>query len=118
MMNDTPVSDRFKRAVGYKVDGRYEEALDELRAFIGECPDDPEARHQYGLILGFMGEFEPSLHELVTAVELSPENSLIRNDLALTYTMLGMYEEAKEQFALVLQKDRQNSTALRNLTYF
>ena len=118
MNNETTAAHRFERALVYKVDGRYNEALVELRAFLKERPNDPEAHHQLGLILGFTGEFDPSLLELHRAVDLAPENALIRNDLALTYTMLGMYDEAKAQFAQVLAKDRENPTALRNLTYF
>jgi Flp pilus assembly protein TadD len=114
----TVVGGTFERALVYKVDGRYNEALAELRLFLAERPDDPEAHHQLGLILGFTGNFDPSLSELRRAVDLAPESALIRNDLALTYTMLGMYDEAKAQFAQVLAKDRENSIALRNLTYF
>jgi Flp pilus assembly protein TadD len=118
MKNETTPDERFERALGYKVDGRYEEALAELRAFLLDNPAHAEAQHQMGLILGFTGDFDPSLSALRKAVEIAPDNTLIRNDLALTYTMLGMYDEAKDQFAQVLATDRQNQTALRNLTYF
>lgn len=118
MKNETTPTDKFERALSYKVDGRYQEALNELREYLKERPDDAEGHHQLGLILGFNGDFDPSLAELKQAVDLAPENALIRNDLALTFTMLGMYDEAKDQFARVLAKDRENPTALRNLTYF
>ena len=118
MKQDSTPSERFQRALVHKVDGRYSEALADLRAFLKDCPDDSEAHHQLGLVLGFTGEFDPSLKALHRAVELAPDNTLIRNDLALTYTMLGMYDEAKDEFARVLARDRQNQTALRNLTYF
>ena len=110
--------ERYERAIGYKVDGNYADALADLRIVIAETPAHAEAHHQLGLILGFNGDFDPSLSELKQAVELAPDNALIRNDLALTYTMLGMYEEAKAQFARVLQSDSVNQIALRNLTYF
>ncbi|MDR3710811.1 MAG: tetratricopeptide repeat protein [Capsulimonadaceae bacterium] len=118
MKQDTTLAERLQRALVHKVDGRYSEAVAELRAFLQVYPDDAEAHHQLGLVLGFTGDFDPSLSELHKAVELAPDNTLIRNDLALTYTMLGMYDEAKDQFARVLAKDRENQTALRNLTYF
>jgi len=117
-MKQLTPAERFARAMGHKVDGNYAEALAELRAILSEHPDQAEAHHQLGLILGFSGDFDPSLVELQRAVQLSPDNALIRNDLALTYTMLGMYDDAKVQFARVLQIDRDNQTALRNLTYF
>lgn len=108
----------LERAIGFKIEGKYEEALDELQALLSTCPDLAEAHHQLGLIMGFTGDFEQSLSELRRAVDIEPESTLLRNDLALTYTMLGMYDEAKEQFARVLERDRENQIALRNLTYF
>ena len=111
-------NERWQQAIWYKTDGRYEEALVELKELLTDHPDDAEIHHQVGLILGFTGDFEQSLTELLRAVELSTDNTVIRNDLALTYTMLGMYDEAKGQFARVLERDRDNQIALRNLTYF
>jgi Flp pilus assembly protein TadD len=111
-------SERWQQAIWYKTDGRYDDALVELKHLLVAYPNDAEIHHQVGLILGFSGDFEQSLIELLKAVELSADNTVIRNDLALTYTMLGMYDEAKEQFARVLERDRDNQIALRNLTYF
>jgi Flp pilus assembly protein TadD len=111
-------TERWQQAIWYKTDGRYDEALVELKQLLIDHPDDAEIHHQVGLILGFAGDFEQSLDELLKAVELSSDNTVIRNDLALTYTMLGMYDEAKGQFARVLERDRENQIALRNLTYF
>ncbi len=111
-------SERWQQAIWFKTDGRYEEALVELKHLLDDFPEDAEIHHQVGLILGFSGDFENSLTELLLAVELSADNTVIRNDLALTYTMLGMYDEAKSQFARVLERDRDNQIALRNLTYF
>ncbi len=114
----TAQSERWQQAIGLKIDGRYEDALVELSEILRESPEDPEVHHQIGLILGFTGSFDRSLSELRHAVTLAPDNTLIRNDLALTYTMLGEYDQAREQFALVLEHDRENQIALRNLTYF
>jgi len=118
MKQETAPADRFERALGYKVDGRYDEASRELATYLRDHPGNAEAQHQLGLIYGFTGDFSASLSALRQAVEIAPDNTLIRNDLALTYTMLGMYDEAKEQFAAVLAKDHENQVALRNLTYF
>lgn len=117
-MSDPSSAAYLERAVAYKAEGKYEEALAELEALLKGCPNDPEGHHQLGLVLGFTGEFDQSLAELARAVELAPDSTLLRNDLALTYTMLGMYDEAKAEFACVLERDRENQVALRNLTYF
>jgi len=111
-------NERIEKALAYKSDGRYDEALQELRNLLVDEPANAEGRHQCGLILGFTGDFNQSLEELKLAVNFSPDNTLIRNDLALTLTMLGMYDEAKDEFSAVLEKDRQNQVALRNLNYF
>jgi Flp pilus assembly protein TadD len=110
-------SERLQQAIWYKTDGRYEEALIELKDLLERYPNDAEVHHQVGLILGYTGSFDQSLTELQRAADLADDDSVIRNDLALTYTMLGMYSEAKEQFAKVLERDRDNQIALRNLTY-
>jgi tetratricopeptide (TPR) repeat protein len=111
-------TERWQQAIWFKTDGRYDEALIELKDLLVEFPDDSEIHHQVGLILGFTGDFDQSLIELVKAADQAPDNTVILNDLALTYTMLGMYDEAKAQFARVLERDRENQIALRNLTYF
>lgn len=115
---DADAANRFERAIALKSEGLYSDALQCLRALAQETPGDAELHHQIGLILGFSGEFEGSLAELRHSVELSPSNTLVRNDLALTYTMLGMYDEARVEFANVLEHDRENQVAIRNLQYF
>ncbi len=111
------LEERFARGVACKIEGRYDEAAAELRSVLQEAPDHAEAHHQLGLVYGFVGLFDESVAELEQCVRISPTSVLARNDLALTYTMLGRYDEAKQEFAQVLEKDRQNDVALRNLTY-
>lgn len=111
------LDERLARGIACKIEGRYDEALAEIKAVLESSPDHAEAHHQLGLVYGFVGLFDESLTELESATELNPSGVLARNDLALTYTMLGRYDEAKSEFALVLAKDEQNDIALRNLTY-
>ena len=109
--------ERLERGIAHKLEGRYEEAAAEFQTLLNENPDHPEAHHQMGLVLGFVGQFEASLLALEQAAALAPGSVLARNDLALTYTMLGRYEEAKAEFARVLEQDHGNDVARRNLTY-
>ena len=113
------VADTLERATeaAVAVRGRYDEAASEMQAVLAERPDHAEARHQLGLVYGFIGLFDESLAELEAAVRLDPTATLTRNDLALTYTMLGHYDQAKEEFARVLDQDRENDIARRNLNY-
>jgi len=108
------LDEKLARGIACKIEGRYDEAVTELQQVVQDNPSHAEARHQLGLVYGFIGLF---VSELERAASLDPDNILARNDLALTYTMLGMYEEAKTEFARVLERDRQNDVALRNLTY-
>ena len=109
--------ERLERGIAHKLEGRYEEATAEFQSLLDENPDHPEAHHQMGLVLGFVGKFDESLIALEHAAALAPSSVLARNDLALTYTMLGRYEEAKAEFARVLEQDQSNDVARRNLTY-
>lgn len=109
--------ERLERGIAHKLEGRYEEATVEFQALLDENPDHPEAYHQMGLVLGFIGQFDESLFALERAAHLAPNSVLARNDLALTYTMLGRYEEAKAEFGRVLEQDQGNDVARRNLTY-
>ncbi len=109
--------ERLERGIAHKLEGRYEEATAEFQTLLDENTDDTEAKHQMGLVLGFIGEFDESLIALERAALLAPGSVLARNDLALTYTMLGRYEEAKAEFARVLEQDHGNDVARRNLTY-
>ena len=109
--------ERLERGIAHKMEGRYEEATVAFQSLLDENPDHPEALHQMGLVLGFIGEFDQSLVALERAALLAPGSVLARNDLALTYTMLGRYEEAKAEFGRVLEQDQGNDVARRNLTY-
>lgn len=111
------LEEKLARGVACKIEGRYDEAASEIQAVLEQQSDNAEAHHQLGLVYGFIGLFDESIHHLEQGTHLDPENVLARNDLALTYTMLGRYEEAKAEFAGVLERDRQNDVALRNLNY-
>ncbi len=108
----------LERAIAYKVEGNYDAALVELRELIAEEPTSGEARHQMGLVLGFIGEFDQSLEELKKAAELDSADVTTLIDLAKTLAMLGMYDEAKEGFLRVLELEPANEVAKQNLVFF
>ncbi|HLJ55528.1 MAG TPA: tetratricopeptide repeat protein [Chthonomonadaceae bacterium] len=107
----------LERAIAFKVDGRYDEASAELSHLLEEDPNSSDAHHQFGLVLGFIGDFDASLEHLQRAVTLAPSRIDIRNDLALTYSMLGMYDEAATEFKEVLARDPENKRALESLRF-
>lgn len=112
------VEEHFHRGVSFKIDGNYADAERELKEVLTEEPGHAAARHQLGLVYGFICLFDESLEELRQAVGLDPANLAARNDLALTYTMLGMTDEAKIEFETVLEMDPSDAVALRNIVYF
>lgn len=113
-----PAHNYLERAISFKVDGRYDEAMAELTQFLAEEPNSCDGHHQLGLILGFIGEFDQSLEALHRSVNLAPARIDTRLDLALTYSMLGMYEEATVEFKEILARDPENKRALESLQFF
>jgi len=108
----------LERGIALKVEGRYEEAILELRHLLAEDNNSSDGHHQLGLVYGFTGMFDESLEELQRACTLAPGRTDMRSDLALTYSMLGMYDEATHEFREVLKRDPENKRALDSLKFF
>ena len=117
-ITERTTEERLQGATALKVEGRYEEAEEELKALLEAEPDHPQARREYGLVLGFTGRFEESIDELRRVVELDSQYLEARVDLALTYSMLGQIDEAREELEAVLEIDPANAAALRHIVYF
>ena len=112
------LEERLQRAIDFKNDGRYEEAMTAFRSILAETPKCVPARLGLGLSLCFIGEFDASLEELKRAVQDGPECVDTHLNLGKTYAMLGMYEEAKEEFKQVLLLCPNHKEATRQLTFF
>lgn len=112
---NTQCNSTLDRAVAFKREGRYDEAIVLLRELVAEDPHSTEGHHELGLIYGFIGMYDESIDELKHAVTLAPARVDVRNDLALTYSMLSMYDEARSEFEEVLRRDPQNKRALDSL---
>lgn len=117
-VTERTIEERLQIATSHKIEGRYDEAEEILRAILEEAPDHPQARREYGLVLGFTGRFDDSIEELRRAVELDPNYLEARNDLGMSYAMLGMMDEARAEFETVLEMDPTNAMALRQIVYF
>lgn len=116
-MIEGTVDERLQRAVALKVDGQYGDAEAELRSILESEPDNPQARRELGLVLGFTGLFDESIAELRRAVQLNGGFFQARVDLALTLMMLGEYDEARKELETVLEMDPTNAAALRHIVY-
>ena len=85
---------QLRRALAFKDQGRYEEAVQELRTLLEVEPGNAAARRHLGLVLNFQGHFEESIAELRRTVDMAPQYWDARCDLVLAYAMLGMMDEA------------------------
>ena len=117
-VTERTTGERLQIATAFRVEGRYDEAEELLLELLKEDSGDPQARREYGLILGFTGRFDESIEELRRVVEEDPNYLDARNDLAMTYAMIGMIDEAKAEFETVLEMDPTNAAALRQIVYF
>ncbi|HZT44067.1 MAG TPA: tetratricopeptide repeat protein [Chthonomonadaceae bacterium] len=117
-MGSHTTNNDLARGIALKLDGRYEDAINEFKKILTEDPNSIDGHYQLGLVYGFTGNFDESLEELRHAATLDPGRTDIRNDLALTYSMLGMYDEAKCEFEEVLRREPDNEKALKNIVFF
>lgn len=107
----------YQQAFQLRCEGRYPEAQALIQQVLAVNPAHVDAKHQMGLIQGFIGDFEGSL---VTLQELSahvPDNLDIRYDLAMTQMMLGMYEEGCANLRAILAVNPGHEKALQQSTY-
>lgn len=113
----SPINPFLERGIAFKVEGRYDEAVTELRQLLTDDPNSSDGHYQLGLVYGFTGLFDESIEELKRASTLAPIRVDIRIDLALTLTMLGEYDDARSQFEEVLRREPNNKRALDSLVF-
>jgi tetratricopeptide (TPR) repeat protein len=113
----SPINPYLERGIAFKIEGRYDEAITELRQLLAEDPNSSDGHYQLGLVYGFTGLFEESIEELKRASMLTPIRVDIRIDLALTLTMLGEYDQARLHFEEVLRREPNNKRALDSLVF-
>jgi tetratricopeptide (TPR) repeat protein len=109
--------ERLQRAIALKVEGRYAEALEELRGLLDSEPGNARAHRELGLVLNFTGEFDESINELRRAVSLDSHFLEARCDLALAHMMLGQNEEALAELEAVLAIEPDHPVAMRHIVY-
>jgi Flp pilus assembly protein TadD len=112
------LQEQLASGIAHKNEGEYDAAVAALEAVLSVEPACARARHELGLVMGFIGEFDRATDELRRAAELAPDDAQIRLDLGLTYAMIGMTDEAREAFEGVLRLDPGNKAALKNLSFF
>lgn len=96
-------------------DQHYAQALEQLDAFLGENPDDVEARLFKGVILTRQGNIDEAI---ATFDELSadrPELPEPLNNLAVLYAAQGRYDDSRKVLLRAIELEPRYDTAQENL---
>lgn len=86
----------MKRATSLAENGRYDEAIANLREAMTICPHDPRCSVQLANIYRAQNRIGLAVEAMHRAVELDPANSTVHEQLLQTLIELGRYDEAIE----------------------
>ncbi len=90
----------FFLATAVKARGRYDEALEHLRAAAEKYPRDRVVRNQIGRVLFLKREYKEAIAELQKVLEIDPEDLQAHYNLMLCWQGLGDAEKARRAQAL------------------
>jgi len=111
----------LQQAHEYRINGRYDEAIELYEQVLAEEPDHAEALWGEGLSQMNSGDFDEALAKICRASDLEPQNQLYLLDAGKHYTMLGMYDEARPFFEKVIELDatsKHGVEAQKQLSYY
>ncbi len=92
-----------------KTHGDPTQALSYIQRALDLCPDQPQVRMDYGLLLAGQGKYEEAIQQYKQVVQLSPEEEGVHLLLGRTYQKLGRTEEAITEFAIEEKLDKKLS---------
>ncbi len=78
--------------------GKYDEALERIRNYLGTAPDDVEALNDAGAILNCLGRWDEAIEYFLKARSLQTDSAEIIWNLSETYLAVGKTTEAVELF--------------------
>jgi tetratricopeptide (TPR) repeat protein len=85
------------------------QALSYIQRALDLCPDVPQVRMDYGLLLAGQGKYEEAIQQYKQVVQLSPEEEGVHLLLGRAYQKLGRTDEAKTEFAIEEKLDKKLS---------
>jgi tetratricopeptide (TPR) repeat protein len=85
--------------IAVKTHGDAIQARSHIKKALDLCPNLPQARSDYGLLLAESGEYDKAVEQYKRAAELNPEDDGVHLLLGRAYQKLGRAEEAKAEFA-------------------
>jgi tetratricopeptide (TPR) repeat protein len=86
----------------------FEEAADEITAYLKECPTDTDWHFQLGICYGHMGMIDEAMTTFNYLVHVDPDDPMARAYLALSMADKGWLSEAKEEITRALRMDPNN----------
>jgi glycosyltransferase involved in cell wall biosynthesis/Tfp pilus assembly protein PilF/SAM-dependent methyltransferase len=95
-------------------EGRYDEAIEEVKLALAEEPSSAEIYYKYAQILQATEHYDASLMQLQKVVLFNPRHVDAHNDLGVLYFQNGDIERAIEHLKVAVSLDH-NWTAYKNL---
>jgi len=108
---------QMAEAIAFAQSGDFDKAEPILEAIRRADPDDPETKHQIGMIYVRTGRAEAGLSLLREAVDAKPGEALYWNNLAAAYLSLEMSQPAVEAARKAANLDPGYGTAWQNLAF-
>jgi YaiO family outer membrane protein len=105
-------AENYKRAVQLRNSGKFAEATILLRDIIAKRPDDLEALHMLGMLLGFQKQYDEAAQVLEQGLARAPQNGELRLTLARVKGWAGKFSEAETHVDALLKREANNVEAV------
>ncbi len=109
------VGEVLRRALALHQAGELDRAATLYKKALAREPDNPAARHLYGLLLHHAGDHDGAAAEIGRALDGDPDNALFRNHMAQALGALERWEEAENQLRRALELRPDFAEARNNL---
>ena len=107
--------DRFEEAIDCITKGRYEEAKEIFEEILADDPENVIVLYNLGMCFTDLGHPNKAIKALEQCIKYSPDYSNAYVALGVAYSKLDDLQSAKKYFLEALNRDANNSFALRNL---
>ena len=106
----------FREALNFSSEGQFDNALDKWNDYLETYPDDPAALSNRGNVKLVVGDPKGSIIDQNRAIELNPSELDPYINRGIANESLGLWLQAKEDYLYVISKDKENFSALYNLS--
>lgn len=102
-MTATDTFERLNRAMELQIDGKLDDAEVIYREVLGVEPDNPDANHLLGLVLGERDDNEGATALIEKAIGLRPQAAPFHHNIAGIYRRMGKLAEAEAEFRRAIE---------------